>query len=184
MKLRTAIFSGVFAMVLFSAFSGKMEWVEYSSKEGGYKISMPAAPQEQSRKVPSALGELDMFMAILESDETDDNLLYLSAYTEYPADKINSDLPQDDLNRFFTGAAEGSARSMNGKVDTMFVNNYKGFPGRRIRTSVQLGDQSFLALQQLVLVKNKFYMMQTITKADQDNNENSKKFFGSFRLGE
>lgn len=63
---------------------------------------MPTAPKEDVKKVPTAVGELIMYMALLESeDENDDNMLYMSAFSEYPADKISSDLSKESLDRFF-----------------------------------------------------------------------------------
>lgn len=146
---------------------------------------MPSAPKEDIKKVPTAVGELIMYMALLESeDENDDNMLYMSAFSEYPADKISSDLSKESLDRFFQGAAEGSAKNMNGKVTSITVENYKEYPGRHIVSQVNLGGMDFLALQRLILVKNRFYMLQTLTKKDKEDNSNTKRFFESFSLEE
>lgn len=172
----------IISFVAFSAFSTVQDWFLYQSKEGSYKISMPAAPQSQMQKVNTAIGEITMYMAMLESAETDDNLLYLSAFSEYPADKISSNLDKDGIERFFKGAADGAARNMNGTIKTMKEITYKGYPARMVYMDVSLGGQDFLAQQKLILVKNKFYMLQTFTKPGKEDNDNSKKFFESFEL--
>ena len=167
-----------------SAFRFVQDWVVYSSKEGGYKISMPAAPVEQTRDINTAIGNVTMYMAMLEGESTDDNLLYMSAYTQYPADKISSTMTIEAQDRFFKGAAEGSAKSMNGKVDTIMVADYKGYPSRKIHSTVNFGGEDFIVHQQLILVRNNFYMLQTLTKLDKDDNAGVKKFLNSFTLVE
>lgn len=166
----------------FCSFRAIQEWVVYTSKEGGYKISMPAEPTEQTRDINTAIGNVTMYMAMLEGESTDDNLLYMSAYAQYPADKISSSMTKEEQDRFFKGAAEGSAKSMNGKVDTIMVAEYKGFPSRKIHSTVNFGGEDYIVHQQLILVKNNFYMLQTLTKLDKDNNEGVKKFLNSFSL--
>lgn len=173
------------ALVLsFSSFRAIQEWVVYTSKEGGYKISMPAAPTEQNRDINTAIGNVTMYMAMLEGESTDDNLLYMSAYAQYPADKISSSMTKEEQDRFFKGAAEGSAKSMNGKVDTIMVAEYKGYPSRKIHSTVNFGGEDYIVHQQLILVKNNFYMLQTLTKMDKDDNAGVKKFLNSFSLVE
>lgn len=167
-----------------SGFTPIVDWFQYQSKEGNYSIKMPTEPQVQSQKVNTAIGEITMFMAMVEADDNDDNLLYMSAYSEYPADKISSSLDKEGQDRFFKGAAEGAAKNMNGKVRTIKESSYKGFPARVIYTDISLGGQDFIAQQKLILVNNKFYMLQTFTKPQKEDNDNSKKFFDSFGLPE
>jgi hypothetical protein len=174
----------VLAFLFLSAFNTVSEWVVYNSTPGKYKIAMPAAPTEDTKKIPTAVGELTMYLATLESDDEDDNLLYMTAFSEYPADKISSDLSKESLDRFFKGAAEGAAKNMNGKLKSINETTFNGFPARTVVSEVNLGGMDFLALQKLILVKNKFYMLQTFTKPDKNDNENSKKFFSSFSLVE
>jgi hypothetical protein len=174
----------VVILATVSGFSPLVDWFQYKSKDGNYTIKMPTEPQVQSQKVNTAIGEITMFMAMVEAEETDDNLLYMSAYSEYPADKISSSLDKEGQERFFKGAAEGAAKNMNGKVRTIKEMSFKGYPARMIYADVSLGGQDFVAQQKLILVNNQFYMLQTFTKATKEDNDNSKKFFESFDLPE
>lgn len=145
---------------------------------------MPGIPEEEIKELNTAVGKLNMYIALLESDEADDNLIYMTAFSEYPADKINSDMSEENLDNFFKGAANGSAENMNGKVDTIMVAAFKNYPYpcRYIKTSVNLGGIDLTALQKLILVKNKFYILQTFTKPGAEENANAKKFFESMDL--
>ncbi|MBL0133382.1 MAG: hypothetical protein IPP79_04855 [Chitinophagaceae bacterium] len=167
-----------------SGFKPIVDWFQYLSKDGNYTIKMPIEPQVQSQNINTAMGEITMFMAMVEADENDDNLLYMSAFSEYPVDKISSSLSKEGQDRFFKGAAEGAAKNMNGKVRTIKETSYKGFPARMIYADVSLGGQDFVAQQKLILVNNKFYMLQIFTKPQKEDNGNSKKFFDSFELPE
>lgn len=177
----------IFLVLLVAGISGftpMADWFQYQSKEGNYMVKMPLEPQVQSQKVNTAIGEITMFMAMVEGEETDDNLLYMSAFSEYPADKISSTMDKAGQDRFFNGAADGAAKNMNGKVKAIKETEYKGYPARLVYMDVSLGGQDFIAQQKLILVKNKFYMLQTFTKPQKEDNGNSKKFFDSFELPE
>ena len=170
--------------VFLTGFRTHQDWIIYSSAEGKYSVSYPGTPAEQTQKIPSVAGELTMYISILEGGDTDDNIIYMAAYSEYPADKVNSDMSKESLERFFKGAAEGGARNMNGKVASITEDGYKGFPARLIVSEIKLEDADFLCLQRIILVKNKVYVLQTITKPDKKSNANGKKFFDSFGLSE
>jgi len=174
----------VYLLVVSCFFSfGKLgDWVLYSSKVGNYKILMPAMPKEESMKLTSAVGELTMYFASIESDGTDDNMLYQCAFSEYPTEKINSNMSKDGLDNFFKGAADASAKKMNGSLSTIKESNYKEYPGRYVVIDLNLDGEDYVALQKLILVKNRFFMLQTFTKPSKTENKNAKKFFDSFDL--
>ncbi|MFM9910627.1 MAG: hypothetical protein ACKVOW_14840 [Chitinophagaceae bacterium] len=157
------------------------DWIEYKSEVGNYKVTMPGTPEEQIKKLPTAVGEITMHIAMVQSEENDDNLLYLSAYSEYPAEKISSEMSKDGIDRFFNGAADGGAKSMNGKLISITDTVYKNYPAKNVLIDANIGGQNFLVLQKLILIKNKFYMLQTFTKPEMEGNPNARKFFESFK---
>lgn len=109
-KLSTPISFALISLFLFS-FGFLQDWVSYVSKEGNYKIQFPGTPKEQTQKVASAVGDLTMYIVLLEAEDQEAaNVLYMSAYCEYPGDKISSDASKETLDRFFKGAAEGAAK--------------------------------------------------------------------------
>lgn len=179
---KISVIAAVAGMVCLLSFRSIADWIEYNSTEGNYKISMPAVPTEQIKKMPTVIGEITMYIALLESVENDENLIYMCAYSEYPADKISSDMNKEGIDRFFIGAAEGGAKKMNGKVKTISESKYNNFPARVVVMEAILEGEKFLVLQKLILVKNKFYMLQTFTRPENEDNASAKKFFDSFAL--
>lgn len=184
--MKTSLKAVIFflCVVTLMSFRSVNDWETYNSPEGKYKIMMPGTPKVEAKKIPTAVGELTMYIAMLEREEEDDNLVYMSAYSEYPADKISSAMSKEGVDRFFKGAAEGGAKNMNGKIKSITESSYKGYPARIIQVDVSLGGENFLALQKMILVKNKFYMLQTFTFPEKPENENAKKFFESFDLAD
>lgn len=185
MKNKISLMFLVLAGLSFVSFTVLQDWVSFSSKQGNYKMLFPSEPKEQEQKIPSAVGELTMYLAILESeDESASNLLYMSAYCAYPADKVNSDASKETLEKFFKGASEGSAKKINGEIRSMKDLSYKGFPGKDILIDANLGGAEFVIAQRLILVKNKFYMLQTFSPKEMETNPEAKKFLDSFTLAE
>jgi hypothetical protein len=91
-------------------------------------------------------------------------------------------MSKEGLDNFFKGAADGSAKKMNGKLTTIKESNYKEYPGRYVVIDLNLEGEEYVALQKLILVKNRFFMLQTFTKPSKTENKNAKKFFDSFDL--
>ena len=174
----------VYLLIVSCFFSfGKIgDWVVYNSKVGNYKILMPAMPKEESMKLTSNVGELTMYFASLETEGIDENMLYQCAFSEYPIEKINSNMSKEGLDNFFKGAADASAKKMNGKVTNITDSKYKEYPGRYVVIDLNVDGVNYVALQKLILVKNRFFMLQTFTKPSKIENKNAKKFFESFDL--
>jgi len=182
MKRRIQLVVYLFIVSCFFSFGKIGDWVLYSSKVGNYKILMPATPKEESMKLASAVGELTMYIASLESEGNDDNMLYQCVFSEYPIEKISSNMSKGALDNFFNGAADASAKNMNGKVTIITESKYKEYPGRYVVIDLSVDGVAYVALQKLILVNNRFFMLQTFTKPSKTENKNAKKFFESFDL--
>lgn len=142
---------------------------------------MPGTPKEQIKKLSTAVGKITMHIAMVQSDRNDDNLLYLSAYSEYPAEKISSEMSKEGIDWFYNGAADVGTKSMNGKLLSISDTVYKNYPAKNVIVDVNIGGQNFLVLQKLILIKNKFYILQTFSKPEMEGNPNAWKFFESFK---
>lgn len=183
--MKKAVFASALligSFFLFS-FSNLHDWISYTSKEGNYKMMFPSKPAEQQQTIPSAVGEITMYMAMVESeDENASNLLYMTAFCAYPADKVSSEAPTEVVEKFFKGATEGSAKKINGNIRTMTSSSYKGFPVRDVLIDAKMAEIDFVVTQRLILVKNNFYMIQIFTPKEMEANTEAKKFVESFSL--
>jgi hypothetical protein len=81
------------------------EWIQYESTAGGYKVSFPQRPVEQTQQQ----GVATLYLAVADS-KLPGGLRFLSQYT----DISNTVRTKDDEDRFFVGQKKAYARS--GKV--------------------------------------------------------------------
>ncbi len=183
MKKITKGLSLTLTCLILLSFSGLQDWVSFTSKEGKYKMLFPSDPKEQTQTVQTGVGDIIMYLAMVESeDENASNLLYMSAYCVYPAELVSSEASKETLEKFFKGAAEGAAKKMNGDVRTLTDATHKGFPAKDVLIDANLGGADFVVRQKLILVKNNFYMIQTFARKEMETNSESKKFVESFSL--
>lgn len=148
-------------------------------------MMFPSKPAEQQQTIPSAVGEITMYIAMVESeDESAANLLYMTAFCAYPADKVSSEAPAEIIEKFFKGAIEGSAKKLDGNIRTVTPISYKGFPARDIIVDAKMSEMDFVVLQRLILVKNHLYVIQVFTRKEMETNPEAKKFVSSFSLPE
>lgn len=155
------------------------DWVVIQKKDAGFKISFPKNPEESNQDMPTDIGKITMHTLMYNiTDGTDENMTYGLIYMDYPADVINSDLKQDQLDLLFKSSIDGGAKNIEGKVVSIKNVTYKGYPGRLAKISFSEG----ILNMKMYLVKNRMYIMESGSVAGKDNNKSTDKFFGSFEL--
>ena len=93
--------------LLFLSFIGFAQDELFVSESSGFKVFFPDAPTEQKQNVPTALGEIDMYMYMYQS--TDE--AFMVSQNDYPADKVDySD--KEVLKGMLEGALNGSYNNM------------------------------------------------------------------------
>jgi len=154
------------------------EWVTVKAEAEGYKIDFPEQPIEQSQNVPSEIGDLTMkfFMLDNSSNSNAENIIYMSAYTQYPEDFV-IDTSEAFTTSVLDGVVKGAVANVRGELisDTKVV--FKEYPGRKIKIEIQGG---MVINAQAILVGNLLYIYQTISKKENDDNAKMKTFFNSF----
>jgi hypothetical protein len=165
--------------ILTMSFISSDEWYQCETKN--YKILFPKKPSESSQIDNSAIGELTLNLNIYEVSEndTDDNLVYMVNETAYPETVINSD-KKDLLDNFFRKSIDGAVNNVHGKLLSEKIMELNKFPGREIRIDFQNG----LAVikMRMFLIKNRMFMIETITDTKKDFNKSINKFMDSFQL--
>jgi len=156
-------------------------WYLLESEQYGYKIEFPKEPTENPQVVNSVIGELKMniFMYDASKGSKDDNLVYMVNYTEYPDTLINSE-KTDVLSDFFRNSIDGAVRNVHGKLLSEKEIKIGEYPGREI--NIDFKDGMAVIRMRLYLVKNKMYMLQTITETKKDFNKSITRFMDSFEL--
>jgi hypothetical protein len=179
MKKNTLFLGVLFLAVLSVSFVNTDDWVLFEAH--GCQIYFPKKPADQSQTINSAIGELKLNIHMYEvpEDTRDDNKLYGLIETEYPGDKINSDM-KDKLDNIFRNSVDGAVSNVQGKLLTESIIELKGFPGREVRIRVK--DGVGIIRMRSYLVKNRMYVIETVAETKNDANKASDRFMNSFKL--
>ncbi len=156
-------------------------WYLLDSNNFGFSILFPQKPAEEAQVIPSAVGELKLNMYIYDAsaDDTDENLIYLVNYTEYP-DSLFAGASEEKITKMLRGSVDGMLSNVEGKLISEKVIELNGFPGREIKASIQ--NATAIINVRFYLVRNKMYLIETITDATKDSNQSMSKFLNSFKL--
>lgn len=156
------------------------EW--YPFKSEGYSIEFPVKPTIETSKVPSPIGELTLINSMYDAQKTgdkNDNLAYSVIVTDYPDSLIHSD-NKEMLPAFFRNSIDGGVANSGGTLSSEKEIEIGGYPGREAR--VDLNEGKGVLIIRCYLVKNRFYILQTITEKPKFPNNSVDRFLGSFRL--
>ena len=99
--------------------------------------------------------------------------------TDYPDSLVHSDF-KDQLKSLFDNAVEGGVSNVKGKLIHQKDIEINGYPGREF--SIDYNDGEAVMFIKTYLVKNRMYMLQTITNTGKYPNEDITKFMQSFKL--
>lgn len=157
------------------------DWVVFKDRSNSYTISFPHAPLESSQQINSAVGLLDLNIAMHEvGNAPDDNMVYMAIYSDYPDTLVNSDFSDEIINKFFDGAVNGAVTNVQGSLIKSDTASYRDYPGRSIQ--IDYGNGQAVIEMKFYLVKNRAYILQVISPFTNPENKSSQRFFNSFAL--
>ena len=171
----------LFILLILTGFQSSDDWYTLTVTKGSYQVKFPSKPTPSTKKVDSDVGKLTLNLHILDlsKSNTSNNLIYMTNYSEYPSEEISSE-KTELLDKFFNGATNGAVKNVKGELISTKKITYNGYPGRVIR--IDFGNGLAVITMKMILVKNKTYMLQTITKTNQEPNDDLLKFMNSFKL--
>lgn len=179
MKTLTLIAGTIILACMMISFLPHGEWVKVATKN--CIVQFPQQPTDQSGIINTDKGDLkvNIYAYSANANAGDDNLAYIFTETEYPDSTINSD-KKDKLDEFFKNSVEGVVNKFHGKLLSQAITTIDGFPGRQLK--IHLEQQSSVINILFYLVKNRMYMLETVTAKDRDSNTSIKKFMNSFEI--
>lgn len=165
-------------LLLNNAFA-QNKWEQFKDKD--FQLMFPQKPVQESQIIQSEIGPLNLDMYTYQPAEAakDLNALYMITYVVYPDSIINSD-KKEMIKGVFRGAIDGAVGNIKGKLVSEKEITYKGFPGREAKISFQ--DGAYIMMIHAFIVKNKMYMLQTVSEIKNDDNKMTTQFFNSFQL--
>ena len=163
----------------YAAIAQSNNWFKVKDTDAAYVISYPQEPEKGEDDVPTDKGTVKMNTYTLQPDG-DDNLIYMSSYTEYPSSFFPNNLASlEKQDEVLENSVNGAVTNTKGELlheEKMYFNGYRG---RYIKIAI---DGGYIIKMKVLLVGIKLYLAQVIYKEENDDNVNQKRFFDSFEL--
>lgn len=145
----------------------------FTSKEGGFTVSLPGKPQQSTSSAKTDLGPVEMHEV---AGTAKDKTTYAVVYCELPAELAKQGDPEKLLDRI----RDGGAASVHGKPIKETKITLGDNPGREIEIDGLGGTR----LWRLYLVGGRLYQLLVAPDSGRPPSERAKKFFDSFKLDE
>lgn len=167
MKIRLLLLVTV-TLVIFGCL-GTATFTEFVSEEGGFSVSMPGEPNEETQTVPTEAGDIEVHMFSVESGGT----AYLVGYSDYPPDLVE----MVDSEVLLDSARDGAVD--DGTLVSEESITLDDYPGRSL--TVDTSDEDIMVFARIFLVGNRLYQVVVSTGEDALT-EDMSGFFDSFKL--
>ena len=129
--------------------------VDFVSKKGKFSIRFKATPQTSKMNVPTAVGNIKMYMFMHEESRTK---AYMVAYCDYPKKFVK----KADPVTLLTGSKEGVIEKFNATITREEVHEFMGYPCIDFAAS---GPQ-YHTEYKLVLAHNRLYQVGVLSEDD------------------
>lgn len=170
----------LFLKSLFAYFSSP-KWIEYTSKEGRFKIEFPKSPSEKIDTLKSDYyGPLFIHLAMYDaSNANDDNVTYIIGYVDYPDSLIHSN-DKKWIYDFFDTTTAIKVNTIKGKLNNAIRDSINNYPGQKI--NISLFDGEGVYNEKDFFVKNRVYEMSVVTYTKHNFNKSIDHFLNTFKL--
>ena len=149
------------------------EPAEYSNTDGRFSIKFKVSPKETTQDVPTAIGDVKMYMFMHEESQTK---AYMVAYCDYPESLIKD----QDANALLNGSKEGVVGKFNA---TITDEKSSKFQGNECIDFTASGPEYHTAYK-LVLAGNRLYQVGILQTGSAVAADDMDMFIGSFKITE
>ncbi len=179
MKTKKSLIGIMAMLALTMGFVKPEDW--FLLKSEVFQIEFPKEPATTTEVIDSEIGALEMKIFLYDASQagTDDNLVYMATYIEYPDTLISSE-QTDKISAIFRGAIDGMVNNVSGKLLSESEITLNGFPGKEVKIDFRNGLAIFKV--RFYLIKHKMYIIQTITETGKFPNKSVDRFLDSFKL--
>jgi hypothetical protein len=180
--MKKNIYTIVFTLfvAVFCAFTAGEKWYQFESTPFGFKVEFPAKPVEKTKTISTLSGEvtLNMFEYASPKENPDVNLVYMASYVEYAGDIDGGQ--KDKQKALCRKVVDDAVSRLKGKLVKENVITLEGNEG--VEARIEYKDGAEVLRMKMYLVKNKMYMLETVTEMTKDNNKSISRFMDSFKL--
>lgn len=146
---------------------------EFKSEAGKFSIQFKQTPKESVEDVPTAVGNIKMYMFMYEESATK---AYMAAYCDYPEELV--------ANGDAKSMLDGSKNGVLGQFQATITKENAGkFMGHESLDFTADGPQYNTAYK-LVLAKNRLYQIGILQSGGSVTQEDIDAFIGTFKINE
>ncbi len=172
MRMR-AVLLGLLALVLVAARDKDDAWQDFTSKDGGFEVSMPGKPVEQKDSLRTPSGPLDLVMYVVERKK--EETAYIAMFCEFPESVFKSGTDEKRLDY----ARNRAVASTKGKLVGEKKIKLGDYPGRELQFEV---EGKGLVRQRMYAVKDKLYQLLVAGPKEAALGKDADRFLQSFKL--
>lgn len=155
-------------------------WELIEDYAGRFKISAPGPFQKWTDTMRTAVGELVQHVYYLQpNSEKAENEVYMVSYIDFPEGSLHHD-STELLVDFFAETLAGAESNVRGEVMFEREESLQGFPARYWRIDYLNGRASIRT--KAVVVGNRYYSVQTVTRRSYGINHSTDRYLDSFRV--
>lgn len=173
--MRTRASAGVFLIVLAALAAGCWNsnlWVNYTSVEGRYTVSVPSQPTLKTQDSATATGDkLTQYFAT----SSDGKEVFITAYFDY------SQSQSFTLDK----ARDGMVNAVKGTILSDTPITLASWPGEQVKIDAKEGDVELIMRVKFYNVDHRVYILQCIAPKSEDGSaveQKANRYFDSFSL--
>jgi hypothetical protein len=158
--------------LLLGAAQDNASWISFISKEGGFRVSLPATPAEKTQRVKTATGQLEVTVFLVE-DKNDTS--YVVSYSDLPRAEVKDGTEQKRLDF----ARDGAVAKARGKLRSEKTLALEGHPGREL--IIENGTEAVVRLR-IYVVNRRLHQLMAVGPGNVVLGRDGTFFLDSFRL--
>lgn len=147
-------------------------WRQYTSKEGRFRVEMPAAPTTDRATMRTPFGELPLHTVNVAGNTTG----YVVFYSDYPERVVR----RFSATQILRGARDAAVRRLGGRLLKESSTRVNGQPARSLEIEISGGGA--IARTTLVLAGRRLYQVTVAAPPDQVRAAAAERFINSFRI--
>ena len=161
------------ATLLLAADDATTKPADFAPKDGRFTVQMPGEPKEQTSKVNTPIGPIDVHLFI---SAPDPKSAYMVGYSDYPEEVVK----KSDSDKILDGARDGAVRNVKGTLESEKKITMDGHPGR----DYVISTEGFRGRERIYLVNARLYQVMLLGSKEFVTGKDADKFLDSFKLTE
>ncbi len=155
------------------------EWMQFRNIDGRFKVLIRGAMVEKMANIETDLGTIETHTFVYQPEEAEENLVCMIMYYDFPEGGMHSD-STELVKEFFDSTVEEAVASVDGVLIYENAMEHQGYPARQWR--INYLDNKAAIRTRAFIVRNRYYMLQTIALAEVDQNNVTEFYINSFKL--